>query len=242
MKYYSFAKYFIAFGSLFFLLSFSTMIDNEVTKVSSLDHEIPSRNIYNNGYIKDIRFNKVIIIGDSRMQRLRDRKDSIDIPSNFTFIAEGGTKIKWFNDTAINSLNDTLNNMDKIYKYHVVINMGVNDLEESFDYSVYSDSYYGIIKNLIKKYPNVNFYFLSVNPIVEEVLNKWQPWSYRTNDKIKKFNYSLDKKLKSNFFENYYYCNSIDNLDFIIPDGIHYDKDTDQLIVDFIVNDCLNYD
>ena len=241
MKYCSFIKFFIFFIFLFFLLLFFPENDNGVSSNFSVDNQIPSLDIYNKKYVKDIRFNKVIIIGDSRMERLRDRGESIKIPSNFSFIVKGGSKIKWFEEKALNDLSDVLDKSDEKYKYHVVINMGVNDLEDYYDYLVYSNSYYILIRQIIKKYPNVNFYFLSVNPIIESILNEWQPWSFRTNDKIEKFNKSLDVKIKLNNFDNYYYCNSNENIDFNIPDGIHYDKNTDQLIVNYVVNSCLKY-
>ena len=46
--------------------------------------KIPDRS-FNYLPIKDITYNKVIIIGDSRMEFLNDRGDSIKIPSNFDF-------------------------------------------------------------------------------------------------------------------------------------------------------------
>lgn len=240
MKYYSYIKYIIIIVFFVFLL-FLFFRQNRSLDDSFVKNKIPRSTPFEKKYVKDIRFNKVIIIGDSRMQRLRDRKQSIDIPLNFIFIAKGGAKIDWLEETACDDLYYYLDNADKQYKYHVVVNMGVNDLEDNSSYDVFSKKYYKIFTRLMNKYPNVTFYFMSVNPIIEKVLNKWQPWSFRTDKKIELFNDSLNNKIMYDNYDNYYYCDSYSNIDFSIPDGIHYDKVTDQKIVNYIVNNCLRY-
>ena len=81
--------------------------------------------------IKDITYNRVILIGDSRMENILKRKGSIDIPANFKIIAKGGAHIKWFKDEALPYLKELLDSKNSKYKYHVVINQGVNDLNLS---------------------------------------------------------------------------------------------------------------
>lgn len=202
--------------------------------------EIPDRT-FRREPIKDIFYNKVIIIGDSRMEFLNDRGDSIRIPSNFDFIALSGTTINWFENDALEKLNLKLKNMDKNYQYHVVINMGVNDLNDNVDAIKHADNYYLLFKKLVSRYNNVNFYILSVNPINDKIINRFFRIQYRTTSKILSFNNELVFKIDKSHFNNLSYCDSYNNIDFGIPDGLHYDKATDQRIVDYIVNDCVRY-
>ena len=202
--------------------------------------EIPDRT-FRREPIKDIFYNKVIIIGDSRMEFLNDRGDSIRIPSNFDFIALSGTTINWFENDALKKLNLKLKNMDKNYQYHVVINMGVNDLNDTDEAVEHADDYFILLQELVSKYDNVNFYFLSVNPINDRIINRYFRPQHRTTSKILSFNSEIVSKIDRFYFNNLFYCDSYDSIDFGIPDGLHYDKDTDQKIVDYIVNDCVRY-
>ena len=134
--------------------------------------EIPDRT-FRKAPIKDIVFNKVIIIGDSRMEYINNRGKNIDIPINFNFIALGGTKINWFENEALIKLEEKLDNMDKNYKYHVVINMGVNDLNDKNEAVEHADEYFSLFYDLVSKYDDVNFYILSVNPINDKIINRF---------------------------------------------------------------------
>ena len=202
--------------------------------------EIPDRT-FRRRPIKNIISNKVIIIGDSRMEFLYNRGNSIKIPSNFSFIALGGTKINWFENDALKKLDLKLKNMDKNYQYHVVINMGVNDLNDLKKAKTHADNYFYLLDKLVFKYSNVDFYFLSVNPIDDRIINRIHIPQYRTTDKINDFNSEMIRLIDKENHSNLFYCNSYDSIDFGIPDGLHYDKDTDQRIVDYIVNDCVRY-
>lgn len=202
--------------------------------------EIPDRT-FRKKPIKDIFYNKVIIIGDSRMEFLNDRGDSIRIPSNFDFIALSGTTIQWFENIALKKLEKKLDKMNEKYKYHVVINMGVNDLNDNEEAIKHADDYYLLFKMLASKYSNVNFYILSVNPINDKVINRFFNPQYRSTSKIKSFNDETINLIDESYFKNLFYCDSFNNIDFGIPDGLHYDKATDQRIVDYIVNDCVIY-
>lgn len=202
--------------------------------------KIPDRS-FNYLPIKDITYNKVIIIGDSRMEFLNDRGDSIKIPSNFDFIALGGTRINWFANDAKIQLEKKLENMDDRYKYHVVINMGVNDLNDLIPSENHAKEYFSLFYDLCLKYDNVNFYILSVNPINDKIINRYFRPQYRTTNKIEKFNSKITGLINVNCSNNLFYCDSYNNMEFGTPDGLHYDKDTDQRIVNYIVNDCVKY-
>ena len=82
------------------------------------------------------------------MEYIKDRGDSIDIPSNFNFIALSGTRINWFANDAMNELEKKLKNMDHRYKYHVVINMGVNDLNDLIPSENHAKEYFSLFYDL----------------------------------------------------------------------------------------------
>lgn len=198
-------------------------------------------NSFQKKQIKEIIYNKVIIIGDSRMEFLKDRENEIKIPKNFNFIALSSTKIDWFKKVAIIKLNKKLENRNEKYKYHIIINMGVNDLNDNEKVEKHANNYLKLINNLVKENKDINFYFLSVNPITDKIIGKYFKPQKRTTEKIKEFNKIILKSINNQKYKNLSYCDSYNNIDFGIPDGLHYDKDTDQKIVDFIVKDCVKY-
>lgn len=188
--------------------------------------------------IKDISLNKIVIIGDSRMDLLMNDK-KVKKPINFIYNVKYGAGFEWFNDEGKRKLEEILDNKDDNYHYHVVLNLGVNDIQSGKTLKkivkLYTDEYY----KFIKKYKNVNFYFLSINPIDEEKLNKSQPDNIRTNALIDKLNGYFRKTTEK--YDNYSYCDSNNVLEFLTDDGIHYKSETDQDITDFIVRNCVVY-
>lgn len=192
--------------------------------------------------VKDIIYNRVIVIGDSRMENILKRKNTIKIPINFRIIAKGGAYVLWFRDEAVPRLKEILDNKKSKYKYHVVINQGVNDLNlndhKSPEY--HSSTYTDIYEDLFKKYDDVNFYILSVNPIDEKVINYYWPQT-RTEDDIIKFNDYTVRWITNSHFKNIKYCDSYNEMEFKMLDGLHYTKMTDQNILNYIVNRCVRY-
>ncbi len=182
-----------------------------------------------------LKKNKVIIIGDSRFKHILNNKNEYFIPLNFDIIADSGKEVKWFQNDALKTLS---NKIDNSPLYHVIINMGVNDIQfyRPFDDDILL--YQKIIKNLKKEYPKVNFYFLSINPVDEDVIKAYYPGNHRTNSEIKYFNNLMFEFSKKN---NLIFCSSYDNVVFNIPDGLHYDTTTNQRIIDYINNKCVKY-
>ena len=186
--------------------------------------------------------NRVIVVGDSRMSLIDDDKDTYDIPLNYTFIAKSGSKIDWFIQNAIPDLEKILDNMDAGSVYHVVINMGVNDINkitnDNFAFKV-SDKYFEYYKSLALKYPNVKFYVLSVNPIQDDLFKKhWAKFTLN-NEYIEIFNSNIFKKTTK--FKLIKYCDTYNNINFQTYDGLHYTHDTSQEIVNYIANKCVRY-
>ena len=192
--------------------------------------------------IKNIIFNKTVIIGDSRMSFIRGKAQELNIPKNFTFIAEGGTKINWFRDVAKPNLEYYLDNIKDDINYHVLINMGVNDLDSYFNPETIADNYFNLYRNLATNYQNIDFYILSVNPIDDSIIYKYFGKNQlRTTKKIINFNTEMENNIYKSNIKNIRYCDSYNSIRFLSPDGLHYNSITDQRILDFIVNRCLLY-
>lgn len=232
--------YYIIFLSVIILFLFIILNKNFSHRENIKLKKIPDRTFHKMP-IKNIINNKVIIIGDSRMEFLKDRGKSIKIPLNFNFIALSGTNIHWFKNVALKKLEEKLDNRDKKYKYHVVINMGVNDLNDLEIAQKHADDYFNLFDKLVSKYNNVEFYYLSVNPINDKVIDRFFKPQYRTTAEIKLFNKEIIHLIRKSDYKNFTYCDSYNNVNFIIPDGLHYNKITDQRIINYIVNKCIKY-
>ena len=194
-------------------------------------------NIITNNDIK-LEIKKIILVGDSRMDLMSKSRKELDMPNSVIFDAKNGVKIDWFYKTGISKLYDIISN--KNYKYYVVFNLGVNDLHYVEDVELRVQEYYKYYNNIVKKNPNIKFYFLSVNPIIEDVLK--ENFGYddkKTNKKINRFNKEMKKIIEESNLNNFKYCDSNSSLDFIIPDGIHYDLNTNKNILNFIINKCV---
>ncbi len=189
--------------------------------------------------VNDIILNKLIIIGDSRMEQIETNKN-IQIPNNISFIAKSGAKIDWFSTTALPELKSVLDNRNTDYKYHVLINMGVNDLPNNIVKKVASD-YLKYYKELLIAYPNVEFYWLSVNPInPQKYIIRYSKDKY-VSDKIETFNQILLENVKENQASNITFCDSYHEFTFYTTDGLHYTEQTGKQIINYIVNKCVKY-
>lgn len=191
-----------------------------------------------NKTVNNLKNSKVIVVGDSRME-LIDNDNKIRKPFNFVFIAKSGRRLSWLKDVAIPNLKTILKN--KKTDYHVVFNMGVNDLNSDYNGNEIAQDYFEIYQSIATDYPNVKTYILSVNPIDENRINKFLPSSKRTNKKIKLFNQTIQKELKASDTENMYYCDAYNNLKFETDDGLHYTQDTNKKIINYIINDCVQF-
>lgn len=197
---------------------------------------------YDDSDIPRIGLNKVIIIGDSRMELINDYKDEYKIPLNYSFIAKSGAKIDWFINEAISELSEVLINRNTKYKYHIVINMGVNDINGIKDVDSRADKYFVYYKSLALKYPSVSFYLLSVNPIEKRLLKIYWPSNGTYNDDIEQFNNEIISNVKANSNLAIDYCDSYNHIQFKTYDGLHYTKDTNQDVIDYIANKCVKYE
>lgn len=230
MKKVTLITYIFLFIIIFFCIySYNRFINLKLERYSEF-------NLNNNELLS---INKIIIIGDSRMELINSKKEIFKIPNNITFIAKSGAKIDWLYYIGISKLNDELVDTSK-YKYHVVFNMGVNDLNSNIEVTKLAHKYFTIYSKIIEKYNNVLFYFLSVNPVDEEKIYKYfSKDNKRTNKKIEEFNKYFINKLSKMPINNAKYCDAYKNIDFYLSDGLHYDTKTNKKIMDFIINDCV---
>ncbi len=192
---------------------------------------------YNSKFI----INKVIIVGDSRMELIRDKRDRLNIPDYFIFDAKSGAYIKWFKQTGLPDLIEILSNKKDYYHYHVVFNLGVNDIDYDIDLIERVKEYYGMYRDLIVQNKDISFYFLSVNPIDENRIYDKFPSNSRTNSEIQIFNNYIKYSLNRDNFSNAKYCDSYNDLSFNLPDGLHYSDKTDQDIINYINNYCIDF-
>lgn len=194
-----------------------------------------------NQKIEKYDINRVVVVGDSRFELMEIATPAIDIPHYMKLIAKSGAGIDWFENTALPRLTDVLDSAPDDVYYHVVFNMGVNDLNQTKLYDVRIRSYSKLYEKLVSKYSNVQFYFLSVNPVDEGIINKYWPQNIRTNGKIKIFNRRILSMIEDNKFDNFKYCDSYNNIDFETYDGLHYTADTDKKIISYIKDECIDY-
>ena len=179
---------------------------------------------------------KIIIIGDSRMDLLNREKETLHIPNNIMFIARSGARIIWLDKVAIPLLREELNNKNSKYKYMVLFNLGVNDINSDAKPSDIARDYLIIYNNIIFENPDVNFYFLSVNPIDEKIINNYFHNQKRTNKRIEEFNQYIISSIKK--YNNISYCDSYNDLNINFYDGLHFDFQTNKSILYYLINDC----
>lgn len=190
------------------------------------------------GKNNDILSNEIVIVGDSRMSLIDDDKDMVK-PANFMFVAKSGMRIDWLKNEAIPEVNNILKN--KNFKYHIVVNMGVNDLNnDKYKGDEIAEEYFDLYSDLAKANIDSEVYILSVNPIDDELINqKWD--NNRTTEEIKLFNNTIQKELAKSNLNNIHYCDSYNSINFETYDGLHYTKDTNKRIINYINTKCVQY-
>lgn len=202
--------------------------------------DVPAKDNFSEVAIKEIINNEIIIVGDSRMRFLAD-DSKVNTYKHISFIAKGGARFEWFNNEALKNLNKKLKNKKNNVQYHVVINMGVNDLNIGRGTYYVGKQYYNAYKKLALKYPDVKFYMLSINPVDDILYHKINHDSKVYNYKIINTNNQMRMLLEGDNINNLNYCNSYYSINFEIPDGIHYSSNTSQKVIDFIMNKCIIY-
>ena len=167
--------------------------------------------------IKVLKFSgKYLIVGDSRTVGM----DSAVSSSETKFIGKVSMGYSWLKATAGPNVKQYLLGNPKL---KVIFAFGINDLGNIASYI----SYYNA---LMKEFPDTEFYFLSVNPVDEE-LSSSKGYSVK-NSAIKKFNTKLKSAFGTKYIDTYTY---LTKNKFSTIDGIHYTADTYLKLYNYIV-------
>lgn len=193
-----------------------------------------------NPYTKMHVDNKIIISGDSRMEFIEDDSEMV-LPYNVIFVAKSGMTYDWFSKEAVPEIEKIIEEKDSGFKYSIVVNMGVNDLQENININERADDYFKEYEYLAEIDDEVNVYILSVNPIRKNLLAKTQPYNIRTNKKIERFNSRIQDDLNESGASNMFYCDAYNDLNFDTDDGLHYTRETNKKIIKYITDDCIKY-
>lgn len=205
---------------LLFIIILITIILKPWQMLELTDGRGNSNNNNNNNYnlsVSDAQIEKSLIyVGDSRINNIKNTINKSEV----TYMAEDNAGYVWLSDET--KLNELKNYIGSDTTKYVIFSFGINDLNNI-------DNYINVYNTLISDYKNVKFYFMSVNPINEELAltNGYNT----TNEEIMTFN----NKLSSAFPDNYIdvYSQIIDN--FNTEDGVHYDNDTNLKIHNIVL-------
>lgn len=176
-----------------------------------------------------------LFVGDSRTVSLCLNKGLCTTSSDGSTcysdecIAKVGAGLSWYNNTAIDKVNDIINDGNK---YNIIINMGVNDVGR--DGSNVAQSYYdrfSLYANSVWKKHNI--IIVSVNPVTDGKSNAY-------TSGVTSFNQKMSSLIANSNLSNLSYCDTYNNLN-IMPsnDGLHYSTSTTNSIYNYIINNCI---
>ncbi|MDD4705965.1 MAG: NlpC/P60 family protein [Bacilli bacterium] len=217
MKHYK--KYiFIGIGAVFFVLVVIIILNpfDMLNLTDSSGNKTPASSNYNL-IVSDAQIEKLLIyVGDSRINNIKNTLNKSEI----TYMTQDGAGYIWFSDDTV--LNELQGYIGADTTKYVIFSFGINDLNNI-------DKYINVYNTLINNYKNVKFYFMSVNPVNEElaIANGYNI----TNEEIMVFN----NKLSSTFPDNYIDVFSQIKDNFNTDDGVHYDNDTNQKIHNLVL-------
>lgn len=189
------------------------------------------------------KYDRVYFVGDSRTAGMQEALGS-QAPDNVKFICKGSQGLAWFRQTTgdggYRQLLLDLKKQPKNMKKAVVINLGVNDMQNISVYLTYMRS---LANNLSRNY-NCTMYYLSVNPINSAmILNAGG--GIRTEAQVASFNRNIYRYLCTGLNKCYTYINTCSSLqkygwisdrhDAGIHDGLHYSNETYLRIYDYCI-------
>ena len=186
------------------------------------------------------KFDRVYMIGDSRTVDTKRALGS-SRPSNVRFIAKGKQGLDWFKHEGYPRLLRSVARRSRSERKAVIINLGVNDLNNSKAYVTYMRK----VSAALKRY-NCRMYYLSVNPVNSAMIadSKDRP---RTEAQVSAFNKVIYQKLCSGKNRSFTYINTCTRLQKYgwssnrhnagIHDGLHYSDQTYLRIFNY----CMKY-
>ena len=152
----------------------------------------------------------VIFVGDSRFVGMSTAVRFADL-----YIAQVAIGFDWFRDTAIAEIDRAA-----VPGAKVVINMGVNDLENAGRYAE-------LINENMDRWTAAGLiiYYMSVNPVIDGK-------SYATNEMVEKFNTRMQETLDARVYWIDTYT-PLTESGIQSPDGVHYRDETSRLIYEY---------
>lgn len=159
-----------------------------------------------------VKAHALIFVGDSRTIGMRDA-----VNDGCTYIGKEGEGYMWFSSEGVQELDTVLAGAPG---QTVIFNFGVND---PVNISLYIDLYH----SLEETYPGTDFYYLSVNPLVDsENFNT-------TNEMISIFNATIQSAFPDSYLDSNTY---LTNAGFETVDGLHYTDASYKMIHNFVVD------
>lgn len=167
-------------------------------------------------------YKQVIFVGDSRTNRM---SNTLNTPGNagvtngITFISKEGEGLTWLQNEGYAKIlkqvgNDSTGLLSK--KTLVIFNLGVNDLSNGYSYVTYMRS---IAAELQKR--NCVLYYMSVNPINNEMIKAYGQNKTRLESDVRNFNKIIKTNLCSGSSPMYKY---IDTYSYLMQTGFGTDR------------------
>jgi hypothetical protein len=186
-----------------------------------------------------VKYKRVYFVGDSRTVFLRNTLGSSK-PSNVDFVCSSGKGLEWFKEEGCPDLIHKLSEQPVNSRKAVVVNFGVNDLQNINGYVSYMKA---LAKKLKRDY-NCDMYYMSVNPVNSAVIRA-NNGRVREEAQITAFNRTIYQKLCDGDKRSFTYintCTYLQNSGWIsnrfntgINDGIHYSEATTLRIYDYCI-------
>ncbi len=189
------------------------------------------------------KYDRVYFVGDSRTVDMEHALGSM-VSDKVKFISKGYQGLSWFQQTTgdggYRQLLLDLKKQPKRMKKAVIINLGVNDLNDVSSYITYMRR---LANNLSINY-NCTMYYMSVNPVNSAMIKSYGAGN-RTEQQVAAFNRSIYRNLCSGRNKCFTYINTCSNLQkygWISDrhnvgryDGLHYSNETYLRIYDYSI-------
>ncbi len=189
--------------------------------------------------IKPTKYQKVYFVGDSRTVFLKKTLGS-SRPSNVDFVCLSGERLAWFKGEGYTALIHKLAVQPADSRKAVIVNFGVNDLQNINRYV----SYMKTLAQKLKRNYNCEMYYMSVNPVNSAVI-RVNRGRVREETQLAAFNRTIYQKLCSGSKPSFTYintCTYLQNSGWIsnrfntgVNDGVHYSRATTLRIYDYCI-------
>lgn len=192
-------------------------IDGYTGTVSPIDIPVapgnPSKPIISNE-------NDIYWVGDSRTVGLcyyNDLCNSTNESDTNNCLAKIGMGYNWLNS------EDIKNKIKQTTKNNIIINMGINDVQNAN----IVNTYFNLFKELASSLPNKSIYIMSINPVGE---NKKD-----LEPHILKFNQDMASLINESGINNLIFYDTYNAIEYVTTDGLHYNRDTYKALYNYVI-------